>query len=208
MGSNNYDYDLRQDEQDSVLSEFRTAREKADLAKLMLTRKIKLFAWLTSIALPTLFLWSVMGQIGYAGLGGIVMLIVLVPILIISIFPLRLITGQFYRVILNKQANQVLRVIVLCIGFVATVGLLYLLWQNAFAPYGSVKALVNDIPEMEAYFVSNKNEFDKKLSDGARENEFYYDSTIFYVKYPSKSNGHLLAGFCYDEKSTIKTGYQ
>ena len=183
-----------------IPEELIAAREARDREERRCTRKTLIATWLTAVAVPGLFLLSVMPAIGHAGLGGMIALRILIPLLIVALVILRLFLKPYFKALFIKGTNHILRRTLICIGSAVAIGFMLILWNNALGPNGSVKASVADVPEIEAYFFRHKEEIEHKRMD-AQDNDY------FYVEYPYNNGTFPLVGFIFDEGKSANTGY-
>lgn len=200
MKNNHTDIDLDDVTYAPIPEELIESRKASELKETQYYSKVRRLTWLTAALLPGLYLLSVISTVGYGGLGGIILLAVLIPLLIVAMFIIRLVLKPYFKAVLSKKTNHVLRSILVGIGTILFAGFVLLLLNNAFGPNRSVKNAVAEIPEIEAYFFRHKDEFEKKRVDDE-------DSDYCYISYPYKSEAFPIIGFVYDDKGVANTGY-
>lgn len=168
---------------------------------LAIEKKAKRTAWITGFFLPSLYVLASGYQIGHAGLGGIVMLVVFyIPLIPISAIALRFMLTPIYRTMLDKNAKPLLRKAMVGILAVLAVAFSCLLIKTIFFPYDAVNEAIKEIPHMQAYFNENKEELERQRlqSDGGDKH--------FSVMYPFGSGLHITFNFA--AQGSESTGYK
>ena len=166
-----------------------------------IAEKAKTLAWLTAVTVPVLWITAWLGTMGHAGLGGIVLLMVFIPVSLIALVLLRTIMFPVYKIILDKSSNSILRIALIAILAIFGLAFCWHFYSIGIAPHKSVRETVKEIPKMELYFSQNKADFEAQRLE--TDNPEY-----FYIPYPEKYEMHFSVGFYYRASGSESTGYK